>query len=35
VFKQWLKLGKQRDRQEWLMWPSMVNAYYNPPGNEV
>jgi endothelin-converting enzyme len=35
VYKMWQKLGKRRDRDEWLMWPSMVNAYYNPPGNEI
>jgi endothelin-converting enzyme len=34
-YKQWQKLGKRRNREEWLMWPSMVNAYYNPPGNEI
>ena len=33
--KKWNKLGKQRDPEEWEMWPSMVNAYYNPPANEV
>jgi endothelin-converting enzyme len=35
VYKMWQKLGKRRDLGEWEMWPSMVNAYYNPPGNEV
>ncbi|THH29635.1 hypothetical protein EUX98_g4545 [Antrodiella citrinella] len=33
--KKWQKLGKQRDKEEWEMWPSMVNAYYNPPANEI
>jgi endothelin-converting enzyme len=35
VYKTWQKLGKRRNKQEWLMYPSQVNAYYNPPGNEV
>lgn len=34
-FKAWLKLGKPRNAQEWEMYPSMVNAYFNPPANEV
>jgi putative endopeptidase len=29
------KLGKPVDRTEWLMTPQTVNAYYNPPGNEI
>ncbi|WP_194349977.1 M13 family metallopeptidase [Pontibacter beigongshangensis] len=29
------KLGKPVDRDEWLMTPQMVNAYYNPPLNEI
>lgn len=33
--KAWQKLGKPRDLQEWEMYPSMVNAYFNPPANEV
>ncbi|TCD66686.1 hypothetical protein EIP91_001040 [Steccherinum ochraceum] len=33
--KKWNKLGRQRDLEEWEMWPSMVNAYYNPPANEI
>jgi endothelin-converting enzyme len=35
VYKKWQKLGKQRDPEEWLMYPSMVNAYFNPPANEI
>jgi endothelin-converting enzyme len=35
VYREWQKLGKRRNKQEWLMYPSQVNAYYNPPGNEV
>ncbi|EPQ58373.1 Metalloprotease [Gloeophyllum trabeum ATCC 11539] len=31
----WQKLGKQRNLDEWEMYASMVNAYYNPPGNEI
>jgi len=33
--KAWQKLGKTRDLLEWEMYPSMVNAYFNPPANEV
>ncbi|TZF85888.1 M13 family metallopeptidase (plasmid) [Pedobacter sp. BS3] len=29
------KLGKPVDRTEWLMTPPTVNAYYNPPYNEI
>lgn len=29
------KLGKPIDRDEWFMTPYTVNAYYNPPMNEV
>ena len=35
VFKEWQKLGKMRDVNEWLMFPSTVNAYFNPPANEI
>ncbi len=29
------KLGKPVDRGEWFMSPQTVNAYYNPPMNEI
>jgi putative endopeptidase len=29
------KLGKPVDRNEWHMTPQTVNAYYNPPMNEI
>ena len=29
------KLGKPIDREEWGMTPQTVNAYYNPPMNEI
>ena len=29
------RLGKPVDREEWIMSPHMVNAYYNPPFNEI
>jgi len=29
------KLGKPIDRSEWFMTPHTVNAYYNPPMNEI
>ncbi|RPD66296.1 Metalloprotease [Lentinus tigrinus ALCF2SS1-7] len=31
----WLQLGKQRDPEAWEMFASTVNAYYNPPANEI
>jgi len=31
----WQKLGKQRDPETWEMYPSTVNAYFNPPANEI
>ena len=34
-FKQWSKLGRPRDLDTWEMYPSTVNAYFNPPSNEV
>ncbi|KAK7049256.1 hypothetical protein VNI00_005857 [Paramarasmius palmivorus] len=33
--KRWFQLGKQRDPESWEMYPSMVNAYFNPPANEI
>ncbi|OAX84368.1 hypothetical protein ACJ72_01260 [Emergomyces africanus] len=33
--RKWAKLGKPTDRAEWGMTMSTVNAYYNPPGNEI
>lgn len=32
---EWAKLGKPTDRDEWGMTVPTVNAYYNPPGNEI
>ncbi|KAG8919503.1 hypothetical protein FRC02_001598 [Tulasnella sp. 418] len=34
-FKKWQKLGKMRNTYEWEMFPSTVNAYFNPPANEI
>ncbi|KAI0395968.1 peptidase family M13 [Xylariaceae sp. FL0594] len=31
----WSALGKPVDRNEWGMQADIVNAYYNPPGNEI
>ena len=31
----WAALGKPVDRAEWGMTVPTVNAYYNPPGNEI
>lgn len=35
LHNEWSKLGKPTDRNEWDMTASTVNAYYNPPGNEI
>lgn len=29
------RLGKKTDKKEWLISPQTVNAYYNPPTNEI
>jgi putative endopeptidase len=29
------RLGKPVDRKEWLLLPETINAYYNPPLNEI
>jgi len=34
-FKQWSKLSRPRDLDSWEMYPSTVNAYFNPPSNEI
>lgn len=33
--QEWEVLGKPVDRDTWGMTASTVNAYYNPPGNEI
>ncbi|PPR08078.1 hypothetical protein CVT24_010539 [Panaeolus cyanescens] len=35
TFKKWLQLGRSRDLDAWEMFPSTVNAYFNPPANEI
>ncbi|KAJ9629139.1 hypothetical protein H2204_008928 [Knufia peltigerae] len=35
VVKEWSALGKPVDRDQWDMTVPTVNAYYNPPGNEI
>ncbi|KXX82006.1 Endothelin-converting enzyme 1 [Madurella mycetomatis] len=35
VAKEWSTLGKPVDRDQWGMTVPTVNAYYNPPGNEI
>ncbi|VDC06015.1 unnamed protein product [Peniophora sp. CBMAI 1063] len=35
VYKMWQTLGKARDLAAWEMTPATVNAYYNPPANEL
>lgn len=35
VSNEWSALGKPVDREEWGMTAPTVNAYYNPPGNEI
>ncbi|KAI5123330.1 hypothetical protein M0805_001755 [Coniferiporia weirii] len=34
-YKKWQTLGKQRDVESWIFPPSIVNAYFNPPANEI
>lgn len=34
-FRTWLQLGRRRDPEAWEMYPSTVNAYFNPPANEI
>jgi endothelin-converting enzyme/putative endopeptidase len=33
--RDWNKIGKPVDRNDWAMTPATVNAYYNPPKNEM
>ncbi|KAI4102673.1 MAG: hypothetical protein L6R37_004263 [Teloschistes peruensis] len=33
--REWAKLGKPTNRDEWLMTAVTVNAYFNPPLNEI
>ena len=33
--REWGKLGRPVDRDEWYMTPQTVNAYYNPTQNEI
>jgi endothelin-converting enzyme len=35
VARGWAAIGKPVDREEWGMSVPTVNAYYNPPGNEI
>jgi endothelin-converting enzyme len=35
VAREWSQAGKPVDKDEWGMSASTVNAYYNPPGNEI
>lgn len=35
TYKQWQQLGKRRDLDAWEMTPATVNAYFNPPANEI
>ncbi|KAJ6093337.1 hypothetical protein N7486_008626 [Penicillium sp. IBT 16267x] len=35
IANEWSKLGKPTNRDEWGMTAATVNAYYNPPGNEI
>ncbi|KAI0302060.1 hypothetical protein BC826DRAFT_986902 [Russula brevipes] len=35
IYKMWLQLGKRRDLDAWEMTPATVNAYFNPPANEI
>jgi putative endopeptidase len=33
--REWARIGKPVDRSEWGMTPPTVNAYFNPPQNEI
>lgn len=33
--REWARLDEPVDREEWFMTPQTVNAYYNPPTNEI
>jgi endothelin-converting enzyme len=33
--RKWTKLGKARNHLEWEMYASTVNAYFNPPAQEI
>ncbi|KAJ7582636.1 Metalloprotease [Mycena floridula] len=35
MFKSWLQLGQKRNLEAWEMTPIDVNAYFNPPANEI
>jgi len=35
IYKEWQLLGKRRDLDAWEMTPATVNAYFNPPANEI
>lgn len=35
VMQAWRDVGKQPDRNKWLMAPQIANAYYNPAFNEI
>lgn len=35
IRREWSQVGKPVDKDEWGMSASTVNAYYNPPGNEI
>ncbi|BDD57101.1 hypothetical protein MAP00_002495 [Monascus purpureus] len=35
IHREWSKLGKPTDRDEWEMTTPTVNAYYKGPGNEI
>jgi endothelin-converting enzyme len=32
---EWMKLGRRRNPESWEMYPSMVNAYFSPDGNQI
>jgi endothelin-converting enzyme len=35
TYKAWQQLGKRRNLDSWEMTPATVNAYFNPPANEI
>ncbi|KAH8813440.1 endothelin-converting enzyme 1 [Flagelloscypha sp. PMI_526] len=35
TYRKWSQLGRRRDHGEWKMYPSIVDAYYSAPANEI
>lgn len=35
IYIKWSQLGRQRNRDSWDIYPSLVNAYFDPSANEI